>query len=535
MNIIRFLLVALSFCCTTSAFALSSSNIPLDSPIYIYLEKLSGIGLIASDVKGIRPFSKSEAVRLLKEAETNLSKASISPFGEQIIMRLRELMPREYSLYGNEKTKVPFIDYNPIVSARLRYINLDGTPRNYERQVHDPGNDGVFGIGSGLRPPNAWPSPAQHHGREATPLLENNEGIIYGEGNNAEVRVAAEGYLGRQLSALMEPQLLYNKATDNSTVTLNRAYLKLGDGSVELEIGQDSLWMGLGYRGAITLSNNSKNLSMIKLSSPEPFNLSWLKWLGQMKYSIMFSQLDHTVTAGTERQPWFYAFKLISKPVDNFEIGFNMSKQAGGKGLDNSVGQFVRGIFGGTYSDNSNGIAGFEARYRAPFLRNTEFFAEFSGEDSASFWPIVESYLAGFYIPMLTSDGKNDLRFEYFRGNNILYTNSTMPQGYIYHGLPLGHSQGGATEDFFLRFSHWLDVRNNLALEYFYTNRGSFGILPGQSMESKHAGRINWRLPVYGDIDGDIMYGIERINNFNLVEGDDRTNQILKMELTYRY
>lgn len=525
--------VLLSLTFVSGAWALSSSNIPLDSPAYVYLEKLAGIGLITSDVKGIRPYSKAEVARLVKEAESNASVINLTPFAENILQRLRELIPREASLYGNTE-KARFLDYNPVASARFRYINLDGLPRSYERLANDPGNDGVFGFGSGLRPPNAWPYPAQHHGTEGTPLLENNEGAIYRNGNNGELRIAAEGYLGRSISALVEPQVLIRE-NDTSPITFNRGYLKIGGDALELEVGRDSVWMGLGYRGAITLSDNARNLTMLKLSSPEPFTSKWLSWLGSMKYSLLFSQLDHTVVSGMERQPWFYAVKLISKPMDNLEIGFNMGKQAGGKGVDNSPGQFIRGVFGGTGADNSNGIAGFEIRYRVPALWNAELFAEFSGEDTAFFWPIVESYLAGFYLPMLTADGKNDLRFEYFRGNNILYTNSTMPQGYLYYGMPLGHSQGGATEDFFLRYSHWFSVRNNLALEYLYTTRGSFGLLPGQAPESKHAGRINWSFPLYGDTDAQIGYGVERVSNLNLINNDTRTNQLFKMELRYRY
>ena len=53
--------------------AVTSVNIPLDSPVYLYLEKLSGFGLITSDIKGIKPFSKAEAARLTLEAEKNLS------------------------------------------------------------------------------------------------------------------------------------------------------------------------------------------------------------------------------------------------------------------------------------------------------------------------------------------------------------------------------------------------------------------------------------------------------------------------------
>jgi hypothetical protein len=54
-------------------------------------------------------------------------------------------------------------------------------------------------------------------------------------------------------------------------------------------------------------------------------------------------------------------------------------------------------------------------------------------------------------------------------------------------------------------------------------------------MESKHAGRISWSLPVYGDVDATLLYGVETISNLNLVEGATRTNQLTTFELRYRY
>ena len=165
----------------------------------------------------------------------------------------------------------------------------------------------------------------------------------------------------------------------------------------------------------------------------------------------------------------------------------------------------------------------------------TSLYGEFSGEDTALFWPIVESYVAGFYLPRLTDDGRNDFRFEFFQGNQILYAHSTFPNGYIYKGLPIGHSQGGATQDFFTRYSHWFSTRNNLALEYIYTNRGMADRIPGQSIERKHAGRILWNLPVTASLDAQLGYGIEKISNLNLVDGVGQTNQLVKIEVRYSY
>lgn len=532
----------------SQVWAVSSANIPLDSPIYLYLEKLSGFGVITSDVKGVKPFSKAEAARLVLEAEKNLAAGDAAPpLATEITKRIRELIPREVLLKQQPDKKPQFIDYNPVSSIRLRYAYLDGGPRSYERPVHDPGDDGVFGIGSGLRPKNPYPSPVNQHGTEGTPLAENNNGIVYRQGHNGELRWAAEGYLSDKVTGLLEPVITYSRTGSDTMVELNRGYLKLGGGALELEAGKDENWFGLGYRGNITLTSNARNMTQIKLSSPEPFRVNWLSWLGDMKYALTASRLDRTYTGGVERQPWFYAFKLSVKPVANLELGFNLGRQVGGPGVNNSAGDILRGMIGGTSADNSNGMAGFEARYRIPWLRNSELYGEFSGEDTASFWPIVESYVAGFYIPNLTANGRNDLRFEFFQGNQILYTNGTFPEGYLYKGMPLGHSQGGATQDFFVRYSHWFGVRNNLALEYIFTTRGNAGRVmvnnsgiydsngSMQAIERKHAGRIFWSLPLYGDMDGQVGYGIEKIANLNLTAGRERTNQLFKFELRYRY
>jgi hypothetical protein len=169
------------------------------------------------------------------------------------------------------------------------------------------------------------------------------------------------------------------------------------------------------------------------------------------------------------------------------------------------------------------------------FLRDTEAYFEFSGEDAAKFWPIVESYLAGIYIPRLTADGKNDFRFEYFKGNNILYTHSEFTEGYIYKGMPIGHAEGGATLDFLFSYSHWFSARQRAGADYIFTSRGNSGRLQGQALEQKHALRAFWNLPLADHLDMKLSYGWEHVNNLNLKSGVSRTNNLAGAELQYRF
>jgi hypothetical protein len=238
---------------------------------------------------------------------------------------------------------------------------------------------------------------------------------------------------------------------------------------------------------------------------------------------------------------------LALKPYSWFEYGFNFVRQQGGPGFSGST-TITDEIFGGGYTNHNNSIAGIDLRFRIPWLRNTEVYGEYAGEDSASFWPIVESYVAGIYAPCLTASCRDDLRFEFFWGNPMLYTDGKFPRGYTYHGMVPGHSQGGSAQDFFVRYSHAFSARNILALEYFHTDRGQEGRVKVnsagqydpvagtlQAMEHKDAGRLSWALPIYGDLDGQLLYGIEKISNLNLVAGAARTNQLVTFELRYRY
>jgi hypothetical protein len=514
------------------AATLSSSNIPLDSPIYSYLEKLSGMGLVTSDVRGLKPFSRAEAARLTLEAERTLREQQVTTpvFARALIRQIRDLIPREMALHGTD-IKPQLVDFNPLVSTRLRYVYLDGEPRDYERTAIDPGYQRAFGIfGKVLRPFGG--GHVQVTGTEGTPLLENNNGTIHPAGHSVELRAAAEGYLSRYATLFGEPKLLLHE--EGSDLQLEKGYLTVGGGGLALELGRDENWFGPGYRGTTVLTNNAQNFDQLKLWSPEPIDVGWIKeYLGNVKYALMLSRFDETGSGADRRRPYMIGAKLAIQPRPWWEIGANFARQMGGPGFEGSPDT----LFGGGNNDHSNTIAGIDLRFRIPWLRNTELYGEFSGEDNAGgVWPIVESYVGGLFIPCLTESCRDDFRFEYFFGSVMLYGDWQFPAGYVYHDMTPGHSQGGAgVQEFYGRYSHWFGVRNNLALEYFYTERGRSYRMPGQVMESKHAGRLTWSLPVYGDLNAQASYGVERISNLNLVEDVDRTNQLLRLELRYRY
>ncbi len=530
--------------CSGRSWALASNNIPLSSPVYQFLDVLTGLGLIRSEVKGVRPYAKAEVARLVREAEQNLdnSPEMETDFAAALIKRVKEYLPREVKA-REEPSEIPTFDYNLLSSVNLRYVHLNGLPRSYDRIVRDPGHQSAFGfIGGDLRP--GFSPYLRSTGTEGTPLVVNNEGVAYRQGSNGSLNWSSELFGGDVTSLLFEPTLLATPGL--TTMKLQKGYLKLGGGGVELEVGRDANWFGPGYRGALTLTNNAQNFDMIKLSSPEPLDVAWVKkYLGLFKYSLIFSRFNKTTFTGVDppvtgatqtitRQPYFLGVKLALKPVQWFEMGINFVRQYGGPGF--SGGTSVADlIFGGGSSNKSNTIAGVDLRFRIPWLRNTEVYGEYAGEDAASFWPFVESYIAGIYVPRLTASGRDDLRLEYYFGHQILYTDFKFPNGYSYYGMTPGDSQGGGSQDLLVRYSHWFTPRNNMALEYIYTDRGRQGRVNGQAVEMKNAWKGVWTLPLYRDLDLALGYGWERVRNPDLVNGVKRTNQLATAAVNYLY
>ncbi len=521
------------------SWGLASNNIPLDSPIYTYMDKLSGFGLINSDIHGLKPYSKAEAARLVLEAQGNLKKMGphAPELAREIVSRLCYLLPREIDLYRREG-KAPTFDYNPLSGARLRYVYLDGIPRSYDRLISDTGHQGIFGIGD-LR--KYFVPVMRAGGSEGTPMMENNDGIVYREHNNFELRADSEFYFTRYCSALVEPLTLVSGVNiggpgPHTNLEINKGYVKLGGHGLELEVGKDENWFGQGYRGDLVLTNNAENLEEIKLSSPEPVDWPWFKRnIGLLKYAVIFSRLSKSGEGEDMRKPWFAAAKISLKPTKNLEIGVNYSRQQGGPNVV-EPGIFKAVFSVGQSNNGSNSLAGTEIRYRINWLRGTTVYWEYYGEDSYVVIPIVESHLAGIYIPRLTADGRNDFRFEFFYGNPIAYTDYKFPEGYTNNGLIMGDAQGGDTKDYYGKFTHYFTLRNNLSLDYFHTERGWVGRVGGKGApEEIDGGRICWTLPLCRDWDALINYGYEYVRNFDLEPGKDRQDNLLRLDIDYRY
>src|SRR5262245_31614119 len=163
--------------------------IPLDSPIYLELETLDGLGYLDTYFSEIRPFSRVEAARLTLEAERNMKlDDQYEPLAVQLTKTLDLQLSEEIGwLRNNAEDNQPNM-IHPLQSAGAQYLYSAGSRRH---RALTP-------------PPPSGPSPPQPGPQEGTPLLPNNDGLQTDPGSNEIVRASGWAGFGSFLTTYAE-------------------------------------------------------------------------------------------------------------------------------------------------------------------------------------------------------------------------------------------------------------------------------------------------------------------------------------------
>ena len=486
-----------------------SAYVPIDSWIYPALDRLASLGFVPSQTSGLRPWTRSECLRQVREAKSILKQKTESQ--------------------GEADTNA-----TGLIDALQAELEEDNTKSGVEISSVYARNGAIAGEAL---------NDSYHFGQ----TWNNDYGRPFGRGWNSYEGFTARAWSGR-FFAYVNGEMQHTPgrpeyslgvrsiissldgiplppAEPQESVTRFRlldAYAGARVGNVEISVGKQTLWWGPTYDAPLSFSNNAEPTKNLRISTVHPFRFGGiLRHLGDIRGEFVIGKLGgHQYTS----RPWFNAQKLSFKLTEHLEMGFTRWSIFWGVGHPITVRSFFRN-FTSTSSpfegvDPGDRKGGFDFRYRVPGLRNwvTLYSDSYSDDDPSPLAaPRRAAINPGILFTRIPAIPKLDLRIEApsttpmggDRGGYFIYYNSQYKSGNTNYGYLLGNSVGRDARAIQAWSRYWLSPRSKLEFG-FRQLKGGTGFLPGGSTQSDAMARIS--VPVMKDVHAGMFFQYERFS-----------------------
>ncbi|QHS52989.1 capsule assembly Wzi family protein [Edaphobacter sp. 12200R-103] len=458
---------------------IGSTNVPMDSWIYPALERLAALGLIPTQNAGIRPWTRQECLRQLRQAQDFADRLSSSDPG--LVAEARRLMTdldRELAQESSSNQELA------LESAYVRYGTIAGPALNDSFHFGQTWwND--FGRPQG-RGSNAIAgfSTRAHYGRL---FFYAREEYQHGPGNPAQTPEMNQFI--NQLDRIQPDFSPYRPITpQQSAYNLQRPiemYAGVAFAGNALTFGKQELYWGPTTMGPLSFSSNAEPTYSGRFVSTRPHPLPLVPSLGTYRFDIVLGKLSgHYAPA----RPWYNGQKISFNFGNNLELAFTRWSVFWGVGHPITLHSFKDNIlsFNSTGSYAGNGAApygdrldpgdrksNFDFRYRLPFLqRIVTLYADAYSDDDPN--PIAAPRRAvwnpGIYFARLPWLPHMDLRVEavssqglardfggqhFFQNNQYLDSNTNK-------GFLLGNAIGRDSRAIEGRLGYWFSSRTRI-------------------------------------------------------------------------
>lgn len=411
---------------------MGSPYVSLDLWVYPALDRLTALGYIHTGFADMRPWTRLECARQIKEAADRMADDEVPDHeAERLYQALQKEFGREVALLGGGDNAELRLE-----SAYTRNTQIVGKPLTDvdhfgQTIVNDYGRPEQQGFNnvSGL---SGWAT----YG----PLAVYAHGEFQHSPSAPALPLTARDAISQadfSRSGLPSP---FPVPPDTRTPAFNQGrfldtYVALNLSDWQLSYGNQSLWWGPSQGGPMMFSDNAAPIRMFRVNRVTPFTLpSFLGVLGPMRVEAFVGQYSgyQFVNAPSglvgqygqslKPQPIVHGERISFKPTSNLEIGLSRTTDYGGPGYPLTLHTFLRSLFStsNTLAGNPNKPgarrSGMDFSYRIPGLRNgMTFYAEGLAEHNEItpiLGPDVAAWLAGIYIPRLPKISKLDLRVE---------------------------------------------------------------------------------------------------------------------------
>src|SRR5713101_2058262 len=260
-----------------------SPYVPLDSWIYPALDRLAAMGLINSAFAGMKPWTRNECVRLLREASESVEgEGRGGAEAEKIFRFLESEFREEFEGRGDDSPVRAKVD-----SLYARVTDISGEP------LTDGNHFGQTVI-------NDFGRPYQEgfnfvDGFSVSAVGGRWAGYVRGEYEHAPSAPSLSASALRFIGTV-DPLPTVPLATPIPAVNRFRlldAYVGLTFENWQVSFGKQSLWWGPAAGGPLMFSDNAAPINMFRISRVSPFKLpSIAGLLGPIRVEWFLGQLE---------------------------------------------------------------------------------------------------------------------------------------------------------------------------------------------------------------------------------------------------
>jgi hypothetical protein len=506
---------------------MGSPYVPLDSWVYPALDRLTALGFIHDGFADMRPWTRMDCARQIKEAADGLADET----AESEAVRLYQSLHNEFAieiglLDGGTNQEVR------LESAYTRSTEIAGKPLtdgyhfgqtiiNDFGRPEERGFNDVLGMSgwAAYGPITVYVRGEYQHSppAPALPLLAR-QAISFADFSRGSVPEPFPVPPDTPVAAFDEGRFL-------------DTYVALNLSNWQLSYGNQSLWWGPSQGGPMMFSDDAQPMRMFRVNRVVPFKFPLLGpmrlegFIGQYSgYEFIFapSGLMGQYGVSLHSQPIDHGERISFKPTSNLEIGISRTTDYGGPDYPLTLHTFLRSVFstGNTLAGNplkpGARRSGLDFSYRIPGLRNgMTFYAEGLAqhdEISPLIGPDVAAWLAGIYVPRLPRLPKLDLRVEGgytdppYSGHDVaygaFYWDATWITGFQNAGHLMGSWMGRQGQGAQACTTYWFTPRTKLQLgfrhqkvsEQFIPNGGS---LADANVRAEFSPRANFSLTAF--------------------------------------
>jgi len=412
------LAVIMILCVSSSVRAGGMANVPLDHWSYNAIDKLVAQGIIKNGFIYTRPYTRYQMAKLIAQALANREngKIALSSYNNKLLDDLSSEFSKELSSLG---VKVPE------KKERKPFINL----------FSEEGGVKTYGY---LK--------SEFLDKEELPITLGFSTFV-DKGDDLSI-------FGR---FHIDYQKKYEQFTRNYIWYLDNVYSQIKLPWFDLEVGRDKMRWGPGYYGTLLLSDNAPSFDMIKFSTT----------IGPVK------AVSFTGVLNKSKNRYLSGHRIETDFLPGINLGFSETTVYSGRGIEPLyfnplvplyLCQYILGI-------DDNPLMDFDISIHK--WKDIILYGELLVDDYQilpSLEPNELGYLGGAFF--CSPSGKSDLRIEYTRINNYVYSVLKEKNNYIHQGKIIGHWLGPDAEDLFFELNHWISDKIQLTLQYEIENHG---------------------------------------------------------------